>query len=367
MSALEGSLLLIEDDGIDAELVLRGLKRIPRSSLEIRWVTSLAEAQAAITEHQPQILLTDLTLPDARNLEVVTALRSLCADASLIVQTGIDDDRTPIAALELGAQDFLPKGSITPDVLGRAIRYALARSRTQAELIRAQLESEQSAHELDDFAHVVAHDLRAPVRTARLFADRLLHEMASDNETILDYGTRLETSLEKVDRMILSMLDYASLRGLGLHAEEVCVAPCVAQSVQLVKGDLAEANGAIRLNVDRGLVVAADEEQLNRVLLNLLSNAVKYRSDHIGLEIDVSARLVGSNVVIDVIDNGPGVSDSDAERAFEVLERLDPCRANGLGFGLAISRRIIEGFGGTIRFIGNRSVGAQVQIVLPAV
>lgn len=373
VSVLEGSVLLIEDDPIDAELILRGLARIPESALDVRWVTSLELARRAVDELMPEIVLTDLSLPDARNLEVVSALVAICGDASLIIQTGLDDDETPIRALELGAQDFLRKGFITPDVLGRAIRYALARSRTQTELLRAKQEREESVHELDGFAHVVAHDLRAPVRTARLFADRLLNEIRSDDPTIRDYGDRLESSLEKVDRMILSMLDYASLRGMAGNTVAVDVAECVAQCDELIRADLVAADGTIRIDVPPGLVVGADEEQLTRVLLNLLANSVKYRRDDVPIEIEIAARCTEGTVTIDVRDNGTGVAAEDAERAFEVLERLDPRRSSGLGFGLAISRRIVEGFGGSIRFVVDASVpledrprGAHLEIVLPA-
>lgn len=366
MSQLDGSVLLIEDDPLDAELILRGLERIPGSSLDVRWVRSLASAREAVEELVPQIVLTDLSLPDARHLEVVSELVSICDGSSLIVQTGIDDDETPIRVLELGAQDFLRKGFITPDVLSRAIRYALARSRTQTELVRAQDERQQSVHELDGFADVVAHDLRAPVRTARLFADRLLHEIDSEDEVILDYGRRLGASLEKVDRMILSMLDFASLRGLDAHAGDVTLADCAAQCQQLVRADLVAANGTITVDVAPDVVVRADEEQLTRVLLNLLANAVKYRRDDVPVEIEISARCAGETVTISVADNGTGVAAEHAERAFEVLERLDPRRSNGLGFGLAISRRIVEGFGGTIRFVPDRACGAELEIVLPA-
>lgn len=364
MTNLSGSVLLIEDDPVDAEFILRGLARISGSSLDVRWVTSLARARAAVAEERPQIVLTDLTLPDAVDLEAIPVLVSLCSESSLIVQTGVDDQDMPVRALELGAQDFLRKGSITSEVLDRAIRYALARSRTQAELLGAQRERERTANELDGFAHVVAHDLRAPVRTARLFADRLLNEINSDDPVVLDFGNRLESSLEKVDRMILSMLDFASLRGLAAHASPVDLFACTAECNQLIRADLVDADGTIRLNVEEGLVVRADGEQLTRVLLNLLVNAIKYRRDDVPLEIDIAARRTGDSITIDVIDNGTGVSNQDAERAFEVLERLDPRRSTGLGFGLAISRRIVEGYGGTIRFLPDIAIGAHLEIVL---
>lgn len=366
MSTLHGSVLLIEDDPVDAEFILDGLAGMSKSSLDVRWVTSLQSAREAVAHERPQIVLTDLTLPDARDLEIVPVLVDLCGESSLIVQSGVDDEEMQIRALEQGAQDFLSKGSITPETLDRAIRYALARSRTRAELFGARRDRERALTELDGFAHVVAHDIRAPVRTARLFADRLLREVGSTDPAVLDFGERLESSLEKVDRMILSMLDFASPQTVASPSVVVDLTACVAECVQLIEADLGSAGGRVHANIGPGLMVRAELEQLSRVLVNLLANAVKFRRDDVPLEIEVSARRIGEVITIDVRDNGSGVDEANAERAFEALERLDPHHSAGLGFGLAISRRIIEGYNGTIRFVPGTRIGAHVEVVLPA-
>lgn len=366
-SKLAGTVLVVEDDPIDAEILLRGIGKIPRSELSTHWVTSLREARRAIVEIRPEVVLVDLTLPDSRQLDVVRALAPLCDDVVLIVQTGLDDERLTIRALELGAQDFLHKGTITPELLGRSIRYALARLRTNRELAVAQRERDQSDDDLDGFAHVVAHDLRAPVRTARLFADRLRHEAKSSNPLVEEYGERLEQSLETVERLIFSMLDYACLRQVPDGIDIVDAADCPDQGRQLISGDLDEARGSIFVDIARPLFTVADSEQLTRVIVNLLANSVKYRRDDRAPAIELTGRMLDDKIVIDVIDNGIGVDPGDAERAFTLLERLDPRRASGLGFGLPIARRIVESYGGTIGFLHDQPAGAHLQVVLPAV
>lgn len=363
---LDGSLLLVEGDSFDAELVLRRLDAIENSSLSVRWVTSLAEAVRAVHHGRPIVVLTDLRLPDAEGLEVVRVLTEVCPDnCPVIVQTHVESQETALAALQLGAQDYLRKADMEAALLERSIRFARARNHIRAELSAAESKSAQSASELEDFAHIVAHDLRAPVRTARLFADRLLDRLDQGDELAVDFGIRLERSLHRVDDMIVSTLDYASLRGLDLTAGVVDVGSCIDQATSLLRADLVDAGGQIRAEVEPGLTTRASDDQLLRVFLNTLGNSIKYRRDSTPLEIAVLARADEDRVRIDLVDNGIGLPAGEHERAFQLLERLDAKRSDGLGFGLPIARRIVEGLGGTIDF-AERDQGAHLQMVLPS-
>jgi len=280
------------------------------------------------------------------------------------VQTGLEGEELALEALELGAQDYLHKSDMDSALLERSIRYALARNRIRAQLSTSESERRQSASELEDFAHIVAHDLRAPVRTARLFADRLLARLGEGDELAIDYGMRLERSLHRVDDMIVSTLDYASLRGGAQRASVVDLGGCIEQASSLLRADLEDVGGRIHIDARRGLSTRACSDQLMRVFLNTLSNSIKYRQDDVPLEIEVVACADDQNVTVDLFDNGVGVPADAHERAFQLLERLEPGRADGLGFGLPIARRIIEGLGGTIAF-QPRTTGAHLRLVVP--
>ncbi len=357
-------LLLVEDDDVDAETVSRALQRIESGEFRLHWVRSLGEALDHLASHRPDIILSDLTLPDADGLTAVEEILDVAPDCSLVVQTHLgDEDETPFRALRLGAQDYLCKNEISPSVLERTIRYALVRSETRRELAAVQAERDHADTDLDDFAHVVAHDLRGPVRTARLFADRLLHQIGpTGDEVVSDFGRRLDDSLGRVDRMILSMLDYASLRQREAFLEPTWLRPVVDDAIAAVAADLDAVGGTVRITGDAAVEV--ESELLLRVITNVVINSTKYRRPDVPLEIDVDIAAHGDTVRLTIADNGKGIDPRDAERAFRILERLDPSCSDGLGFGLAICRRILATMGGGIRFRRHSPPGATIVIEL---
>jgi two-component system cell cycle response regulator len=128
------SLLLVEDDRAHAQLVKRALAKL--GGFDCFQVSRLAEAIESAHNCKFDTIITDLALPDARGLDAVVKLRQLAPEAALIVSSGSDDEAVTLKALELGAQDFIVKGSFDVGGLGRAIRFARVRREGQLRLAR---------------------------------------------------------------------------------------------------------------------------------------------------------------------------------------------------------------------------------------
>jgi signal transduction histidine kinase len=95
------------------------------------------------------------------------------------------------------------------------------------------------------------------------------------------------------------------------------------------------------------VVVLADPGELRRAVANLVDNAVRHAADRVRLRVD----LDGSDVLLSVLDDGPGLAPPDRERVFERFTRLDEARdrdAGGSGLGLAIVRELVHRAGGTV-------------------
>ncbi|MEU5541266.1 SpoIIE family protein phosphatase [Streptomyces sioyaensis] len=140
-------LLLVEDDAGDALLVEEYLNdtELPVS---LTWVQTLGEARTYLSGRTPDCVLLDLHLPDASGTSAVQSMQSLCPDAAVIVLTGLDETRAGLEAVAAGAQDYLPKGRVTPELLERAIRYALHRkhtARATARLRENELRAQENA------------------------------------------------------------------------------------------------------------------------------------------------------------------------------------------------------------------------------
>ncbi|MFD9548041.1 PP2C family protein-serine/threonine phosphatase [Nocardia salmonicida] len=133
-------ILLVEDDPGDALLVEEMVADLsPRPHLD--WVRTLTEAGERLRADVPDCVLLDLHLPDAHGLQALAGIRDQNDQVPVVVMTGLDQERTGLSALASGAQDYLVKGRVDPELFGRAVRYAIQRK--QAELTSAALQASQ--------------------------------------------------------------------------------------------------------------------------------------------------------------------------------------------------------------------------------
>jgi serine phosphatase RsbU (regulator of sigma subunit) len=136
----EPSVLLVEDDPGDA-LLVEELVADSALKMRLRWVRSLTEAAQALATEVPDCVLLDLHLSDARGLEAVSLLQAHAEQVAVVVLTGLAEEETGLAAVAAGAQDYLVKGRVEPELFGRAVRYAIQRK--QAEQAAVALQASQ--------------------------------------------------------------------------------------------------------------------------------------------------------------------------------------------------------------------------------
>ncbi|AIS02084.1 PP2C family protein-serine/threonine phosphatase [Streptomyces glaucescens] len=136
----EPSVLLVEDDPGDA-LLVEELVADSALKMRLRWVRSLTEAAEVLATEVPDCVLLDLHLSDARGLEAVSLLQAHAEHVAVVVLTGLAEEDTGLAAVAAGAQDYLVKGRVEPELFGRAVRYAIQRK--QAEQAAVALQASQ--------------------------------------------------------------------------------------------------------------------------------------------------------------------------------------------------------------------------------
>jgi len=136
----------------------------------------------------------------------------------------------------------------------------------------------------------------------------------------------------------------------------------LAATARAVAAREAKDNSQVVLQIDETLEVAADPDLLSRALANLVRNALHYAGHAL-----VSAEARGREVVLRVIDNGPGVPAETLERIFDPFFRVDPSRSRdsgGAGLGLAIVKTCVEACRGTVSARNLEPAGFEVEIVL---
>lgn len=121
------SVLLIEDDIVDVDVVKRTFSRFPNQLFQLTHVDRFSDAVQQLKQKRFNVILLDLGLPDNAGLNGIERVMKLAEDVPIIVLTGQDDDDMALRGIELGAQEFLCKNDVMPKTLVRAIRHAIKR------------------------------------------------------------------------------------------------------------------------------------------------------------------------------------------------------------------------------------------------
>ena len=376
-----GTLLLVEDDTNDVELIRVWLRR-STTQWELIHATCLKDALKTLKTLTPDLVVSDLGLPDAQGLQAAEDLTAAAPDIPLVVLTGATRPELAVQALALGAQDYINKDQISEDTLRRSINFAVTRHSAQRRLAKLEGSLAIADDELEQYASMVAHDLRAPLRTSRLLSQAIGQELTNCAESedialnpglnrvtdrVLDLADRLDVTLGQLDEIVLSMLDYSNVSRSEPDVGPIPVKPIVEDVIGAVEADLQQAEGTITVDIEPDLTVTGATTPMWRVIENLMSNSIKFRSPDRPLEIHVTAAAQDPprTVRVEVHDNGIGIPAAEAARVFLPLERLDN-KTEGSGFGLAICRRHLTAMGGSI-WLDDRSdrQGSTIVFELP--
>lgn len=142
--------LLIEDNPGDVRLIQELLSEASPGACQITVFDRLHSARSALEQGAYDVVLLDLTLPDSSGLATLSRLRPTVATAAVIVLTGLNDEAAAIQALREGAQDYLVKDRMGPEVLWRSIRYAIERKRVELKLLARERELESQTRDLEE-------------------------------------------------------------------------------------------------------------------------------------------------------------------------------------------------------------------------
>jgi signal transduction histidine kinase len=359
VSTTSVSVLLVEDNPGDAELLRDLLGESDEPSFAVRHVERLRDALALVAEEPFDVVLLDLSLPDARGLETVERVHRAAPHLPLVVLTGLDDEALAVQALQAGAQDYLVKGLVPGAGVRRAIRHARERQR----LVDAE---RRATNARDVVLGVVAHDLRNPLGAVRMCASVLAAAEAPDRERVGELTGVILSSVELMERIIRDLLDVSAIEAgrLAVDLARTSVAG-VLRTAQVLSAPLAAEQGvtlAVRSTVGDA-AVRADAERLQQALGNLLGNAIKFTPR--GGRVTLDASPADGAVRFTVADTGRGIAAEHLPHVFDRFWQVRETRRGGAGLGLAIVKGIVEAHGGTIGVESVPNEGTTFWIEIP--
>ncbi|MDB9882816.1 PAS domain S-box protein [Bacteroidia bacterium] len=233
-------------------------------------------------------------------------------------------------------------------------------SESQKEALLEELEDVNQ--ELSDFAYVVSHDLKAPLRSIGSLSDWFI----ADYSDVLDRAgqdllTLLKTRIVRMHGLIEGVLQYSKLGKLKNEKEEVDVSVLLAETIDLIAPP-----DTCTIKIDDNLpIVSYDRIRLQQIFQNLLSNAIKFL-DKLRGEISIIYSEEDDFYKFEVKDNGPGIEDVYFERIFQIFQTLNAKdEYESTGIGLSIVKRIVESNGGAITVSSVYGEGSIFVFTIP--
>lgn len=277
----------------------------------------------------------------------VRPVKEMTAAASAIA-TGDLSDRVPETAsgTEAGALSIALN-----QMLGRIEAAFDARARSEERLRR--------------FVADASHELRTPVTTIRGYAELFRAGGLENPDELAAALRRAEQEAVRMGSLIDDLLSLARLdQGRSLERRPVDLAVIVADAVR--DASAVDRGRHLSTATDGALVVAGDDAGLRQVVANVVGNAIVHTPA--GTPVSVRLHRTPDRAVIEVADEGPGMTAEVAGRAFERFYRADPSRSRhrgGSGLGLAIVDATVTAHGGTVSLQSEPGAGTTVRIELP--
>lgn len=336
-------------------------KLLSRAGFRVQEAASGEQALRLLeTNPEPELIVLDVNLPDIHGFEVCRRIKTNPDTAHVIVMhlsASNIASSDKIRGLNSGADTYLTE-PVDDEVLLATIR-ALLRARSAEEALR------RSNQDLQQLANMLSHELREPLRAVTAYVQKLNRDLAGrlepSEQQSMDFAL---SGARRVGTLLEEVMGYA--RTFYDIEQRTVVDAEKALSDVLAEQELFIAEAGATVERQSLPLVRGTETGLARVFSNLISNAIKYRSSEPPV-IRISATVEGEFCTFAVEDNGMGIEPCFHKTVFEIFKRLHGQDISGTGVGLALCRRIIENFGGTIWVESAPGQGSTFYFTLPSV
>jgi PAS domain S-box-containing protein len=241
--------------------------------------------------------------------------------------------------------------------------------------------------DLESFAYIASHDLRAPLVNLKGFAREMEHSMATikplweqaktslppqDTEVaqhifeqdIPEALKFIQQSVDKMDLLTNAVLDLSRIGRREFLTDPVDVHAVASRSLNNLAYELSKKD--VEVQLDKLPIILSDSMALEQILSNLLDNAVKYLDPARKGKIRISCEVLNDEIIFSIADNGRGINEQDHNKIFEIFRRArNAGEERGLGMGLAYVKTTLRKLGGSIWFDSKLNEGTVFHVRLP--
>ena len=388
--------ILVVDDSAENLRILSSM--LTEEGFAVRCARSGLMALTTLQSTRADLVLLDIKMPQMSGYEVCEHLKAdpVTREIPVVFISALDEAVDKVRAFQLGGADYITKPFELPEVLARIEnQITISRLRTQLQnqqrkLLRQNQELMRSNRELEQFAHVMSHDLKQPLQSF-LFAIGLVEKccQTNTNPKVFEYLKRLRDTSGTMQKLIDSLLDYARVGNEELAIEEVSCEVILAMVLDNLQVVISGRAATIRH--DSLPKVIADRNQLMQLFHHLLANALKFQPPGNKPEINITVNFLpqdyaertvnfgysqlgiydnqetqkSQTYLFGIHDNGIGLDPEQVDLIFEVFQRLNSDDYSGTGMGLATCKKILERHSGRIWVESDVGKGTNVYFTLP--
>lgn len=362
--------LSIEGNPVDAYLIRIAFDRIRRRAFELVQVASLREGLAQLAEEEHQVVLLDLSLPDARGIAAVQRIREAHPAVPILVFSGLDDENLALRALQAGAQDYLVKGHFDVTMLDSMVLHAIERQRLSLALDRVR---RRDIERRDEFLSNVSHELRTPLAAIEQFTSILGDGLMGPlNEQQIECTDVLMRNAKQLRRMVDDLLEVSRVDTdkLRLDRSHVDLGDVIRETLHGLSTKAERRKIKTIVELQDSLPVHADPMRIAQVVANLYENAIKFTPRGGTVWIKASPWVDDRDQVeISIKDTGCGIDATELQSIFERLVQAEgrdsDASRQGLGLGLYISREILNAHEGCLWAESSPGQGSTFRFTLP--
>ena len=219
-----------------------------------------------------------------------------------------------------------------------------------------------------DFVANVSHELKTPLTSIKGFVETLLEGALEDKENNRNFLSIIQDQAERLNNLINDLLELSHIesREVSLKTEDLYLCKLFEVVALGFKSKIKKKNIEIKNELADSMIIKADKEKIEQVVINLIDNAIKFNKDNGSIRI--FSEGLGDRIKIIVEDSGAGIPEKDIPRIFERFYRVDKARSRelgGTGLGLSIVKNIIELHEGSVGVESTEGLGSKFFFLLP--
>lgn len=217
--------------------------------------------------------------------------------------------------------------------------------------------------QLEDFCHIISHNLRAPLHNMTMLSELLQGE--TNEQEVQEISGKIKQVSDYLHETFDELVSIIQVRNSNNEEFKVLqLEECLTKILSVLDAQIKESNAIVTIDIDNNLKFKYNRKYLDSILLNLISNAIKYQSPKRTLHIQIRSFIEQDMICLEISDNGLGLDLNKYGKQLFNLRQTFHNHPDGKGFGLFIIKSQIEGLGGKIVIDSQEDNGFKVTVKL---